>query len=93
MKYRYILFLVIIGLLYSCKPELDEFSPSQGSADFSTYVALGNSLTAGYADGSLYKTAQLNSYPSILAEQFLKAGGGNFVQRFRRLFRPRLARK
>lgn len=80
MKYRYILFLVIIGLLYSCKPELDEFSPSQGSADFSTYVALGNSLTAGYADGSLYRASQMNSYPSILADQFMKAGGGNFVQ-------------
>ncbi len=80
MKYRYILFLGILGLLFSCKPELDDFSPSQGSADFSTYVALGNSLTAGYADGSLYKSAQMNSYPSILAEQFQKAGGGNFVQ-------------
>jgi lysophospholipase L1-like esterase len=80
MKYRYILFLVIIGLLYSCKPELDEFSPSQGSADFSTYVALGNSLTAGYADGSLYRASQMNSYPSILADQFMKADGGNFVQ-------------
>jgi hypothetical protein len=43
-------------------------------------VALGNSLTAGYADGSLYRKSQMNSYPSILAEQFKKAGGGNFVQ-------------
>jgi lysophospholipase L1-like esterase len=80
MKYRYILFIGLAAVLFACQPELDDFSTSQGSADFSTYVALGNSLTAGYADGSLYRTSQLNSYPSILAEQFKKAGGGNFVQ-------------
>jgi len=80
MKYRYILYLGLLGLIFSCKPELDEFSTSQGNADFSTYVALGNSLTAGYADGSLYRSSQMTSYPSILAEQFKKAGGGNFVQ-------------
>jgi hypothetical protein len=80
MKYRHILFLIILGLLFSCKPELDDFSPSQGSADFSTYVALGNSLTAGYADGALYQSGQLNSYPNILAEQFKKVGGGEFIQ-------------
>jgi lysophospholipase L1-like esterase len=80
MKYRYILFIGLLGMLFACQPELDDFSPSKGNADFSTYVALGNSLTAGYADGSLYKSAQLNSYPSILAEQFKKIGGGEFVQ-------------
>lgn len=80
MKYRYILFIGLLGILFACQPELDDFSPSKGNADFSTYVALGNSLTAGYADGSLYKSAQLNSYPNILAEQFKKAGGGDFVQ-------------
>jgi lysophospholipase L1-like esterase len=80
MKYRYIIFFGLIGLLFSCKPELDDFSPSQGSADFSTYVALGNSLTAGYADGALYESGQLNSYPNILAQQFKKVGGGEFVQ-------------
>ncbi|MEZ5082692.1 MAG: hypothetical protein R2750_04500 [Bacteroidales bacterium] len=80
MKNRYILLFALLVTLYSCQPELDEFSPSGGSADFSTYVALGNSLTAGYADGSLYRSAQLNSYPSILAEQFKAIGGGNFEQ-------------
>lgn len=80
MKYRYLLFITTGIILFSCKPELDEFSPSAGNADFSTYVALGNSLTAGYADGSLYKSSQMNAYPAILAEQFKKAGGGNFVQ-------------
>jgi hypothetical protein len=80
MKYRTIIFLSLVGLLFSCKPEIDEFKASAGSADFSTYVSLGNSLTAGYADASLYRSAQMNSYPSILAKQFGTVGGGDFVQ-------------
>lgn len=80
MKYRYILFISLGIILFSCKPELDEFSPSAGNADFSTYVALGNSLTAGYADGSLYSSGQLYSYPNIMAGQFSKVGGGEFTQ-------------
>jgi hypothetical protein len=80
MKYRYILFLGILGLLYSCKPELDDFSLSSGRADFTRYVAFGNSLTAGYADGALYSSGQLYSYPNIMAGQFAKVGGGKFTQ-------------
>ena len=55
-------------------------APSKGNADFTKYVAVGNSLTAGYADGGVYRTSQLNSYPNILAGQFATVGGGNFVQ-------------
>ena len=51
-----------------------------GSADFTTYVSIGDSLTAGYADGALYLKGQENSYPAILAQQFSKAGGGDFTQ-------------
>lgn len=80
MQYRYILFIGLLGILYSCEPELEDYSTSNGNADFSTYVALGNSLTAGYADGALYNSAQSTSYPAILAQQFAKAGGGSFVQ-------------
>ncbi len=80
MKYKYILYISLLGLIFACQPELDDFEPAQGNADFSVYVAVGNSLTAGYTDGSLYRSSQLNSFPSILAEQFKKAGGGNFVQ-------------
>lgn len=80
MNYRYILFIGLLGILFGCEPELDDFSASKGNADFSTYVALGNSLTAGYADGALYNSTQSNSYPAILAQQFAKVGGGTFVQ-------------
>jgi lysophospholipase L1-like esterase len=49
-----------------------------GSADFSKYVALGDSFAAGYSDGALFKKAQQNSYPNILAGQFSQVGGGAF---------------
>ncbi len=81
MKYRYILLFSLLGLLFACQPEIkDEFTYSSGSADFSTYVAVGNSLTAGYSNSALYHSSQANSYPSIIAEQMKKAGGGEFIQ-------------
>jgi hypothetical protein len=49
-----------------------------GSADFSNYVSLGNSLTAGYCDNALFIEGQANSYPAILADQFALVGGGEF---------------
>lgn len=80
MKYKTIIFLSLVGLLFACKPEIDEFKADAGSADFSNYISVGNSLTAGYADGALYHSSQANSYPNIMAQQFKTAGGGNFVQ-------------
>ncbi|HXS37151.1 MAG TPA: SGNH/GDSL hydrolase family protein [Flavipsychrobacter sp.] len=76
--------IYIIGsalcLLAACKPNLKTNTPTKGSADFSRYVAVGNSLTAGYADNSLYRTGQENSYPERLSEQFKMVGGGSFKQ-------------
>jgi len=53
---------------------------TSGTADFSNFVAIGDSLTAGYADSALYLHGQENSYPSVLAAQFAQAGGGGFNQ-------------
>ncbi|MBU2651153.1 MAG: SGNH/GDSL hydrolase family protein [Bacteroidetes bacterium] len=78
MKYKYFIYLLIIAFIGSCKPELDEFTPDKGSADFSKYVSVGNSLTAGFTDGALYEQGQLNSYANILATQFKAVGGGEF---------------
>ncbi|HEX8505247.1 MAG TPA: SGNH/GDSL hydrolase family protein [Hymenobacter sp.] len=81
-------FLAVLGLtLGGCQPDLDD-SPksSAGQADFSRYVAVGNSLTAGFGDGGpnsvggLSLEGQLNSYPNLLAGQFKVVGGGDFVQ-------------
>ncbi len=39
------------------------------AVDFTTYVALGDSLTAGYASGGLAQPYQEGSYPALLARQ------------------------
>jgi hypothetical protein len=52
---------------------------TSGTANFSNYVALGNSLTAGYTDGALFEEGQNNSWTKILAGQFQLAGGGDFA--------------
>ncbi|SDR76572.1 G-D-S-L family lipolytic protein [Christiangramia echinicola] len=73
---NYFKYIAILALgVVSCEPELENAIEdgevySNGEADFSNYVALGNSLTAGYADGALYITGQENSYPNILAGKF-----------------------
>ena len=53
-----------------------------GSADFSKFVAVGNSLTAGFSDGALFIKGQENAYPNILAKEFAKVGGGAFKTPF-----------
>src|SRR3954451_12927204 len=40
-----------------------------GTADFKTYVALGDSLTAGYSSSALVRTYQVNSYPALIYRQ------------------------
>lgn len=51
---------------------------SNGNADFTRTVAIGNSLTAGYQGNALSREGQENSIPEILAKQFALAGGGEF---------------
>ncbi|WP_460220610.1 G-D-S-L family lipolytic protein [Psychroserpens sp. MEBiC05023] len=53
---------------------------TSGSADFSTFVAIGNSLTAGFSDGALFMKGQKVSFPNLLAQRFALAGGGTFTQ-------------
>ncbi|MFI2741111.1 G-D-S-L family lipolytic protein [Zhouia sp. PK063] len=79
-------YIILLGLtLVGCQPEFndpveDGGNYASGTADFSNYVAVGNSLTAGYADGALYMQGQQNSYPSIIASKLEFAGGGEFKQ-------------
>ena len=49
--------------------------PVAGTADFSKYVAVGNSLTAGFMDNALYLEGQQNAYPVILAERMKMVNG------------------
>lgn len=73
---------ILAGLLVlgACKPEINTPKPSRGSADFSRYIAVGNSLTAGYEDGGLSLAGQLVSYPALMAAQMQAVGGGPFYQ-------------
>jgi hypothetical protein len=77
--------LVMGGAFLSCtytppEPPEDPFNPRTppvaGSADFSKYVAVGNSITAGMMDNALYAEGQRNAYPVILAERMKLVNGG-----------------
>ena len=79
-NYKYIaLFLLSLGVM-SCEENTD-FDPIEApvmpvvqlntnNLDFSKYIALGASFTAGYTDGALFVKAQENSFPNILAGIF-----------------------
>ena len=60
-------------------PEPDPIVYTSGTADFSNYVAIGNSITAGYSDNALFIDGQTNSYPNMLAGNFALVGGGDFT--------------
>ncbi|AYN69837.1 G-D-S-L family lipolytic protein [Euzebyella marina] len=89
MKTRYIALMAMSLVFVACNTE-EDFDRTEevaeipeltaGSADFSTYVSLGNSLTAGYTDNALFIAGQENSMPNLLAAKFSLVGGGAFTQ-------------
>jgi lysophospholipase L1-like esterase len=80
MKFQHIIALLAIGAISGCKPDIKPDTPFANGVNFSRYLAVGNSLTAGYSDGTLYRSGQVNSYPAMLADQFRYVGGGEFKQ-------------
>jgi lysophospholipase L1-like esterase len=83
MKNKFIYLAIIAVGFASCEPEFDKevgANYSSGEADFTSYVAIGNSLTAGYMDGTVSRVGQTYSYPNLLAQQFALVGGGAFTQ-------------
>ena len=89
------LLLLVAAFLFACEGSYDSLVEDQleenptpepitgdaGSADFSNYVAIGNSLTAGYMDGALYNMGQQYSLAALLHQQMQIAGApGNFNQ-------------
>lgn len=59
---------------------VEKITAKAGTANFSKYVSLGASFTAGFADNALFKSGQKNSFPNILASKFALVGGGEFTQ-------------
>ena len=51
-----------------------------GDLDFSNYIAVGPSFSAGVSDGTVFLASQENSWPNIMSKEFAKAGGGEFKQ-------------
>jgi hypothetical protein len=76
------IFLIFLSLAFftACERKIDTFTVSSGSANFKKYIAVGNSLFAGYADAALYHNGQKNSIPNLIAGQLQLAGSGAFVQ-------------
>lgn len=86
MKKYLFLWLLIAWVFQACEPEFKNpvdpthVEVTSGNADFSRYVAVGNSLTAGYMNGTLHKSGQAFSFPKLLADRMKEAGGGDFSQ-------------
>ncbi|MEE9573291.1 MAG: SGNH/GDSL hydrolase family protein [Candidatus Neomarinimicrobiota bacterium] len=79
-----LIFILFSLLLFNCKKTTDS-EGDLANAYFTSFVAIGNSLTAGVADGALYEDSQNNSFPNLIAkmanvdddfEQPIMAGNG-----------------
>ncbi|ARS42870.1 G-D-S-L family lipolytic protein [Sphingobacteriaceae bacterium GW460-11-11-14-LB5] len=83
---RYILNSFVAAIILfaaACKPEIETPAGSTaGQANFSKYIAVGNSLTSGFADGGLYLEGQKVAYPNLLAAKMATVGGGAFTSPF-----------
>lgn len=91
IKFLYILSAALL-ISTSCEQEVIELTPPEvitpvdsgtpGSANFTKFIAIGNSFVAGVQGGALFTAGQNNSLPAIMATQFAKpgVGGGAFVQ-------------
>ena len=89
MKTKYIWLSIILLGFTACNDieDIDRIDPvaelpelTAGTANFSKYVSIGASFTAGYTDSALFKASQENSFPNIMAMEFAKVGGGAFTQ-------------
>jgi hypothetical protein len=83
---RYILNSFVAAIILfaaACKPEIETpAGTTAGQANFSKYIAVGNSLTSGYADGGLYLEGQKVAYPNLIAAKMATVGGGAFTSPF-----------
>lgn len=87
MKQLSILFLALAALVVALMSGCTDSAPSSptfglGSVTVTKYVAIGNSLTAGYQSNALYESAQIYSFPNLIAGQLVKAHAniGKFEQ-------------
>lgn len=89
-KYNPILLLITLLMIIGCEQELVEVTDPEpnltniapdpcdgasGSADFTKFIAIGNSFVAGVQGGALFTTGQNNSLAAIIHNQLKCAGG------------------
>lgn len=76
--------LLSAALIFGCAQEVielkdpttpEEITPDAGTADFTKYVAIGTSISAGFQAGALFTDGQNESVGAILAEQFATVNG------------------
>ena len=68
--------VLALALILPLAPLPAAAQPDTGTADFTRYVAIGDSLTAGFMSGGLARSAQLNSYPILIYRQATGQGAG-----------------
>ncbi|MEM7087388.1 MAG: G-D-S-L family lipolytic protein [Bacteroidota bacterium] len=84
-KYLWLLMIAIAFAACETDDSADDMEEvviplTAGTADFSKFVSVGASFTAGFADGALFIASQENSFPNILSQQFSAIGGGELTQ-------------
>jgi hypothetical protein len=89
MKIKYLFMSVLFLAITACDTDTEEPNSSDfeftqvfsGDADFSSYVSMGGSITAGVTDASLFMAGQMGSYPNIMASVMSQTDtGGEFTQ-------------
>jgi lysophospholipase L1-like esterase len=61
---------ILAGVLLALLVPAGAFAqPDTGDADFTRYVAFGDSLTAGFSSGSINQKFQVDSYPALIYRQ------------------------
>ncbi|MBI4428536.1 MAG: hypothetical protein HY562_05400 [Ignavibacteriales bacterium] len=67
-----VLMLILVVACEDSQPIVD--LGSTGAINFNSYVAIGNSLTAGIQSNALFSSGQQYSYPNLIAQQAKLAG-------------------
>lgn len=77
-KFLYLLAFAVLAIVFlnGCEDRSDidtgvepVLDGKSGNADLTKFVAIGNSLTAGYQSGALYESAQVYSFANLIAKQ------------------------
>lgn len=73
-NYLIILFVFItVSLFFGCEDRTELIAPTksaiQGPVDFTRFVSIGNSITAGFQSNSLYESSQIYSFGNLIAQQ------------------------